>query len=517
MKSILGESFRAGIGIMAAAIMMALGPGVGNAAAEPAAVDPAAIDGFIADYLAHTRLPGVAIAVTHGDQIVRATGYGHDSSGTDLTGATKMPIASLSKSFTSAAVLQLVDAGKVDLDSPVRHYVPEFWMKDSRADRITVRQLLNQTSGMSDRTFPDIRMPVPNSLAAAVERLHTAELATDPGTAFHYHNPNFQVAARVVEVVSGIAFADYMTERVFKPLGMNSTSTVNDTTAASDLTHGYIRAYGLPFAAGEPDVFVGGSHGVLTTAADMTRWLMAQNDQGRIPGGGRLLSPASTDAMHTPSKISDYAMGWFSRKTDSGAVELVHTGEWFTYTAEQVLLPESDYGIVVMVPAGTQLQDEPAIITNGLIALVSGAQPEVKNPAGFRVDWVLAALTVLTIVLGVLGFVRARRWAAKQSGRAVWAVLPRQVPYVLPVVALALAPNNLTMAVRGRASTFEIMCYVMPALMIWLGIAALLGVGLIIVRTILWVRQPGSSATVPSSPMAPGDDPGHSRASTGQA
>ena len=110
---------------------------------------------------------GAAVAVTLGDRMLLAEGYGHTSSGEPVTGHTVMALASISKSFTALAVMQLVEAGRVELDAPVRWLVPEFNLADSRVDQMTVRHLLNHTSGLSDRTFPR----VPPATTAFVARV----------------------------------------------------------------------------------------------------------------------------------------------------------------------------------------------------------------------------------------------------------------------------------------------------------------------------------------------------------
>src|SRR4051812_23713549 len=191
------------------------------------------IDGYVRAYLDHTGLPGAAVAVTRGGDVVRVAGYGHDASGAPFTASTRLPIASLSKSMTAFAVLQLVETGRIELDAPVPRYLPEFRLADPRGARITVRMLLDQTSGMADSAFPDLKLPQPHTLAEAVGRLREAGLASEPGAEFHYHNPNYEVAARIVEVVAGQPFAEYLRTRLFAPLGMAASTTVDAPPAGT--------------------------------------------------------------------------------------------------------------------------------------------------------------------------------------------------------------------------------------------------------------------------------------------
>src|SRR6185312_5921599 len=106
---------------------------------------------------------------------------------------------------------------------------------------ITVRQLLEQTSGLADSQVRELSREQPDSLADAVVALRTARLAADPGTQWNYHNPNYQVAARLVEVVSGVPFAAYMRDHIFEPTGMTTSVAVEDNSTPIDgLVDGHV-------------------------------------------------------------------------------------------------------------------------------------------------------------------------------------------------------------------------------------------------------------------------------------
>lgn len=452
------------------------------ASAEAGEIDTAAVDRFMSDYLARTKLPGASVAITHGDRVVHVAGYGHDSTGAAITGDTRMPVASLSKSVTALAVMQLVESGRVALDAPVRQYLPEFRMADSRAERITVRQLLNQTSGMSDRAFPDLRRPQASSLAGAVERLRDARLADDPGTEFHYHNPNFQVAARLVEVVAGQPYADYLRERVFAPIGMNNSITVDKPQDVPDLPRGYIRLYGLAVPVGEIDWFVGGSHGILTSATDLAQWLIVQNGGGRAANGQRLVSADSVDLMHARSAVGTYGMGWEHDESDRSRV--FHSGDWFTYTAAQELVPESGYGIAVIANTGMALEDDPALIAAGLVDLTRGLEPKVSRPSGIYADWVLAAMTLVVALVAGIMVARARRWAQRQDIRPTWLVILRQLPYLTAIPYLVFLPALAGIVFGGRAGGFQHALYVFPTVLVFLVVATVAGIAVVVVRLV---------------------------------
>ncbi|MGW4063648.1 serine hydrolase domain-containing protein [Amycolatopsis sp. NPDC004747] len=420
------------------------------ATATPArAAAPRDIDGYVRAHLDHTGLPGAAIAITHNGDVVRVAGYGHDAAGAPITAETRLPVASLSKSMTAFAVLQLAEAGRLDLDGPVTRYLPDFRLADPRGAKITVRMLLDQTSGMADSAFPDLALPQPHTLAEAVTRLKDAQPASEPGAEFHYHNPNYEVAARIVEVVGGQPFAEYLKTRLFAPLGMTASTTV-DTPPAG--TRGYVRAFGIEVPVSEPDWFTGGSHGVLTTAADLAKWLVAQRD------GGGVVSPAAAALAHTPAPGRDYALGWRVR---DGKVS--HTGDWFSHTAAQVLLP-GGYGVAVLANTGMALDNEAELLAEDLASLLGGGTPEPALPAGVVADRVLGALALVAVGLAVLGVRRARK-------RPWW----RLGPPLLPLVPLVFLPQLLGWVFAGRRGTYAQVLYVWPGLVVALGVVALAG------------------------------------------
>ncbi|MFC7472246.1 serine hydrolase domain-containing protein [Actinomadura keratinilytica] len=218
-----------------------------------------------------------------------------------MTARTPVPVASLSKAMTALAVTTLAEEGRVDLDRPVHDQLPEFAPDDARAARITPRQLLDQTSGMADSTHPDLALPQPRTLKAAVAALHGTRLAADPGTAWHYHNTNYAVAARLVETATGTPYAEHLRRSLFAPLGMTGTETVDSTTDMPDGARGYVRAYGQTIERAHPRLFTAGGFGVVSTADDLGKWLIAQHTEG-ISATGRRAAPPRRSGSPAPRR-----------------------------------------------------------------------------------------------------------------------------------------------------------------------------------------------------------------------
>ncbi|TDC72183.1 class A beta-lactamase-related serine hydrolase [Streptomyces hainanensis] len=467
-------------------------PALAATPAERATLSPAAVDRYLDAYLAETGLPGAVVAVTRGDEVVHVAGYGRTAGGAEITARTPVPVASLSKSMTAMAVLRLVEAGEVELDEPVRRYLPEFTMADPRAGEITVRQLLNQTSGMADSAYPDLTRPQPDTLEEAVAAMRGARLAADPGTAWSYHNPHYFVLARLVEVVSGRSFAGYLADEVFGPLGMADTTSVDTTDAMPERARGYVRAYGMVFERAHPRWFTAGSFGVVSTGEDLARWLIAQRD------GGGVVSPAGVVLAHTPPEGEHYAMGWRTSLPGEEPGRIEHTGQLLTQNAMQTLLPDSGVGIAVVANTGMIAGDDAQLIADGLVRLAQGETPTVQRPFSMTADPVLAVLTLLAIGLAVLGVVRSRRWARRAAGRAWWRTTLRLLPYALPIVLFVELTDLMGLALH-RQGTLSQLGYAWPALLIWVVGTAVAVAAVLAARGVALIRVGRTSQPAPWS------------------
>ncbi|MFC9997259.1 serine hydrolase domain-containing protein [Nocardia sp. NPDC127526] len=428
---------------------------------------PASIDAYLDRAMASTGLPGLSVVVTRGSEIVHAAGYGHDSNGDALTANSPMRVASLSKSFTAMAVLRLVDDGRVALDAPVAHQLPEFRMADPRASSITVRQLLNQTSGLSDSTVDIGATETAASLREYVSVLGDGTLAAAPGAEWRYCNANYNVAARLVEVASGLGFGEYMRQRIFDPLGMTSSAVSDEKVTPA---RGFNSIFGVWVARPELPGFLddSGSGGVITTAADMGHWLISQNGKGT-----QLVAPRSLEVVHSPQGDHDYGMGWGAERLH-GADLLLHSGNLFTYNAVQAIDPGTGYGFAVMANSAA-LHDDTYDILSGLVAMSRGVTPEIPGGDRQLFELALALLAAVASVLGILGVWRSRRWASRRAGRARWRIGIRLLPGLLPLSILAAYPQLITVLVNGRTVTWAQLTYFAAPMTITLVIAAAAG------------------------------------------
>ena len=451
--------------------------------------------------MARHRIPGLALAITHGDQVVQVRGYGEAKDGVPVTEQTQFRIASLSKSFTALAVLQLVEGGKIDLDAPVTRYLPGFALSTPlAAARISVRQLLNHTSGLADAGFVTGLGGQQHTLADRVASLRSVRPVAEPGAAFHYFDPNYQVLARLVEVVSGQTFDAYLQQHVFAPLAMQGTASALTSAIPAHstplLAQGHVMAYGAALSLPELAGFLGGSGGVVSTASDMAHYLVAQSGQGQYLGRS-VLSPNGISLMKTPpvGVASNYAMGWTESIAHRTAT-VEHNGVLSTFYADAVLLPASGHGFVLLynvhaLTASTLVFPE---IKNGLVMILTGRAPLV---GGIALPWLasgLAALSTLIVALAAWSLMRLPQWQAHVARAPRWKVWWGVLWPIAPALLL-MGLSRLLLLQTGRYFDLVMLLRAMPELVVLLGVCGALGLLNSLIRLGMLVR--------PLAPRAP--------------
>lgn len=475
--------------------MILLSTTSGARAATPVPFDQAAIDRFITTQMAAHRIEGLALAITQGDKVLAVRGYGSARDSTPVSGQTQFMIASLSKSFTALAVLQLVEAGRVALDAPVQRYLPDFTTADpDAAAHITVRHLLNHTSGLNDAGFASGLTGQQTTLAARVDSLRDARPVSAPGTAFHYFDPNYQILARLVEVVSGEPLGAYLQQHIFVPLAMYDTfSAVTSDEAiarATNMAQSHIVVYGVPIAMQELSGLMGGSGGVVSTAADMAHYLAMQGAGGQY-NGVALVGHDALELTHRPPSgvASNYGMGWLVGNVN-GVRTIEHNGIFSTWYAETALLPESGYSFVL-------LYDEYALsaaalafprMKEGLVAILTGHEPPSGGLTVPLLGGIFAALTLLGVGLALRSLARLPRWAARLAATPRWRRATGIVGTFAPAMLLLCLPHLLA-ASSGRYFGYVMLTRAMPDIMIWLGSCAALGLINGVLRVVVLVRE----------------------------
>lgn len=481
------RAVRARHALAPAALALTTAIGAATAAAPPVhAGTGAATEALVDDYRSAYDTPGMAVAVVDGSS-VETTVRGHDGDGAAVTPATPFRGASMSKPMTAAAVMLLVERGEFALDDRVADVLPEFTMADPRFREITVRQLLDHTSGLSITTNNEYVFPPPRSAADVVAELSDKTLAADPGEAWEYHNTNYSVAARIVETKSGETFGAFLADELFAPLGMDdTTSTEGCADPAPGLAPGHEVVLGLAVPAPEMPGRCVGNGGVVSTLEDMVRWV--RFNQGGL--GTDLLSEASLEEMHTAQAAAeDYGLGWEIRPDPAGGEEplVAHGGTLATWTGDMAFSPGSGAAVVVL----TNGVGAPALLTANLLAERAGAETTpVSNPMNI-VNAVLLGLTLLAGTLLTTAVVRAPRWAHRRRGARRPRVVLRLIPLGLVTVLGLFLPTLI--GVQGGSFSFQywiVVAWLIPLLALFSLVCLALG-GAALARRIRCYRRAG--------------------------
>ena len=307
----------------------------------------AKVQAAVNDVMTRTGVPSASVGIVQNGHVVYTAAFGMARISPALPARPEMhyAIGSISKQFTTACVLLLAEEGKLSLDDPVSKYFPEL----TRANEVTIRNLLSHTSGYEDYAPQDYTIPVwtrPTTAQAIVHEWATKPLDFDPGTQYQYSNTNFNIVGLIVEKASGQPFWQFLSSRVLIPLGL--THAIDLDTQRNQLEPtGYARnalaplrparmeAPGWYFADGEMAMPVG----------DLLTWDISLMDQS-------LLKPASYAAMETEMKLKNgqgigYGLG-VAVGNRNGHRVVAHSGEVGGFVAQNVVFPDDKVAIVVL-------------------------------------------------------------------------------------------------------------------------------------------------------------------------
>lgn len=309
---------------------------------------PALVDPIVENAVEQQGWVGaiVGVRVRAGPPYIAAFGSADIHGNVPAAPSSAHPIASVTKQFTAAAVMQLVERGKIDLDNPLSAYLsdtPSGWRN------MTVRHLLNHTSGIVEpgdinlffQTY--FQAHTPADVVAAVKRL-AGEPAFEPGSRHEYSNFGYLLLGAIIESASGMTYGQYLKANIIEPLDLDDTGFAE--TFPRSLWSGYVREDGklvsvtpvqppLSFSAG----------GIVSTAADLITWQQAL-------AGGRVVSPESYRQMITPTRLAsgeEYPYGYGALLVGLHCQDGVrHDGGMPGYETVLLYCPQEDVAIVLM-------------------------------------------------------------------------------------------------------------------------------------------------------------------------
>lgn len=336
-------------------------------------------DSLVFTYLAESRAPSAVFAVIRGNDTLAYGGHGlaDVAAWRAPTAATIYEIGSITKQFTSAAIMKLVDQGRVKLDDDLSKYVPQFPLQGKK---VSIRQLLNHTSGIHSYTAsPEWQKTWNDALSpdAIVKFVAADTFDFAPGSAYRYNNTGYVLLGMIIEKVTGQKYANYLDAQFFKPLGLAQTSYCPSKTTNPAFALGYsktptgtTRAQYLhlshPFSAGA----------LCSTVGDLVKWQRALD-------AGKVVSAASYTLMTTADTLSNgrrinYGFGLVPG-TFNGHKTISHTGGINGFATAATYVPDDSLSVVVYTNFDSE---SPQTLVQNLLRVAYDVAPVAKATAG---------------------------------------------------------------------------------------------------------------------------------------
>ncbi|WP_139991794.1 serine hydrolase [Paenibacillus paridis] len=322
------------------------------------------IDGIMKVQMDSYNIPGAVVSIVKDGELLLAKGYGQSNyeTGTPIDPDTSLfRIASTTKLFTWTAVMQLVEQGKIDLDTDINTYLKSVKIPKTYKEPITMRHLMTHTAGFEEggvgyqiTTDPK---KLPGSISETLNK-HMLARVMPPGKMMSYSNYGATLAGLIVEEVSGISYDDYIQQNIFEPLGMKYATVHEPIPAALEPYEvlGYAKEGGK-FAA-KPPTFEGGFRPAgsgSVSAVDMAHFMIAHLQEGRY-GEAQLLKPETANLMHSSAfrfdeRLPAMALG-FEDLRKNGLRVLSHGGADTLFSTELYLVPDKQIGVFVSFSGG---------------------------------------------------------------------------------------------------------------------------------------------------------------------
>jgi len=362
-----------------------------------ASIPAESIKDIITEEMPRAGAPGLAYAVIDNGEIVSGErGEVVAGSGQEITQDTPFVLGSIAKSFTALAVMQLVEAGEVDLGAGISTYLEAF--RDSAGSDITIRQLLSHTSGYSTLQGNDSLADGEGSaddLPRQVERIAQWTPAQQPGTHWEYSNANYYVLGALIEELSGQDYASYVEAEILAPIGM-SNSFVADGEIHQSIARGHVPWFGTkrPVKEAKTHRLSAPVGGIISTARDTALYLavMMNGEDDVISAQGKydMMQPAS-DASHF------YGFGWY---IDTAENTVSHTGLTPGVETLAIMMPAERKAAVVLINASSGMGfGENADLMNAISARALGLDYAPPGEAG---RWSRKGLFLLFVMLPFL-------------------------------------------------------------------------------------------------------------------
>lgn len=346
----------------------------GNSAPEAQAADVSSVDSIVRAEMDGQRIPGLAVAILRGDRVLLSKGYGFANleHGVPVTAQTMFQSGSVGKMFTSAAVMSLVERGILDLEAPVRTYLPE---APASWDAIRLKHLLTHTAGVPDYTGEAFDYRKDYTEAELARLAFEMPLEFTPGLRWNYSNTGYAVLGVLLSRVTGKPYWEYLRERLFTPAGMPTARVISEADVVPRRAAGYLvdskgEYRNQDWVAPLTNTTADGS--LLLSLEDMIAWARASRER-------RVIAESSWARVQSPVVLNSgkpypYGMGW-SVEEWNGKPYLQHGGSWQGFRTQFSYFAGSDLTVIVM---GNSRTTDPLGIANRLAAAVD---PSLTPPA----------------------------------------------------------------------------------------------------------------------------------------
>jgi len=405
-------------------------------------VDLQEIEDFILQSMNENRVVGSAFTIITADDDLLTRGYGNIfKGGINVDVNTRFEIASLTKSFTALAVVQLVLQEKIKIDDPVISYLPEFKTKNKDiSDKITISNLLNHSSGFTTvqgNRYQSVYENHPGTLESVISDYKNVKLKFEPGEHYEYSNANYQLLGLVIERVTSQSYEQYITQNIFQVLNMNFSGFMpNENTA---LPHRYLFGYPTPYVNNRSRTIVA-QGGIFSSIGDMQKYLSAilLRDTLLLPKEGYQLI---FDDNQPGLDYYGFA-GWNRKvlKDDEKEIEVFwHGGTNIGFVSNMFIIPSKTMAFAGFANTSSFFGIKSSFpLCYGPINLMLNISPQMHSPI---IGYIMAVLWVIPFAMLFIVVKRLKKLSASKTPLRV--TLNTLLYGVLLFLLLKLIPNQL--------------------------------------------------------------------------
>ena len=372
------------------------------------------------------HIPSMAVIVVNRDEVIFSKTYGNCEN-ID----TPFIIGSMSKSFTALSIMKLVEENKIDINKSISTYIDTslYFKNKEDGDKITVKQLLNQNSGIG-----------------TYQKLGSLKITRNYGK-YEYSNANYNLLGKIIESVSNESYSDYIKKNILKPLGMNHTGTTLEEGNKNGLIKGYQNYFGIPIAESpnyptDDNSWIQVPAGFISSSAsDMGKYLQMYLNQG-----SNIITEDSISKMFYDNIPQDdidrdyYGMGWVYTKYYSKPL-LTHSGLVENYTSKMFIIPEDNIGIVILVNMNDYL------VTNNLLEdivkpILGEEKPNVPDHLYLKNHLLFDVIYLVITIIAIYPIVTIKKWKNKNKTKKLYILdIVRHLIFPLLLVLLPVVIN----------------------------------------------------------------------------